>query len=445
MNKLPYDSLRRSLVLPFITLGYVVSAVLSLVTFGIVSNLEERAIYRVLQLEMESFRNRQSLNPSALLPSSAVLNGYALPAPGFPELAEVKPGEERVEVFMHDEHTYSALIAESGGRSYALVYDRAYVSSSLGKLALFLVLGTGIMVLLSALVGHHLAGQVVRPIGMLLREISEKAARVNPQETGIASFASEAYPNNEIGRLVQSMDQYALRLQGFLERESFFAADVSHELRTSVAIVRGAAELLVEFPYLPESVHLRLRTILRQSIRMGHVLEAMLHLAREDGDEDDPACSMAEVIDDAVADCRPSLAGRPIRIVVEAQQRPILPVERSMAWVVVSNLLRNACTYTKEGEITVRLNDSELEIVDSGIGIPEDRFPTLFKRLDKGEGSPGFGLGLSIVSRVAHRLGWTVEIQSVQGAGTQVRVTFLLPKTAKTSADEFAGTPRVVP
>ena len=433
MNKRPYDSLSRSLVLPFVTLGYVVSAVLSLVTFGIVSNLEERAIHRVLQLEMESFRNRQALNPAALLPSSAILTGYPLPVPGLPELTGVKPGEERIEIFLHDEHNYSVLLAESNGTTYALVYDRTDINSSLGELALFLVFGTAIMTLLSALVGHHLAGQVIRPIRMLLREISEKADGLNPQESRPLSFASEAYPNNEIGRLVQSMDQYALRLQGFLERESYFAADVSHELRTSVAIVRGAAELLVEFPYLPEAVRHRLQTILRQSIRMGHILEAMLHLAREDGDQDDPACAMAEVIEDAVADCRPALAGRPILIVVDVQERSILPVERSMAWVVVSNLLRNACTYTREGVISVRLDGNQLEIADSGIGIPEDRFPTLFKRLDKGEDSPGFGLGLSIVSRVAHRIGWTVEIQSAQGAGTRVCITFLSPKNAKNS------------
>jgi signal transduction histidine kinase len=73
----------------------------------------------------------------------------------------------------------------------------------------------------------------------------------------------------------------------------------------------------------------------------------------------------------------------------------------------------------------VRLDGHHLEIVDSGIGIPEDRFPALFKRLDKGKESTGFGLGLSIVSRVAERLGWTVDIQSRSGAGTRVSITFL--------------------
>ena len=153
------------------------------------------------------------------------------------------------------------------------------------------------------------------------------------QDSPPLSFSSDAYPNNESGRLVQCMDQFALRLQGFLDRESHFAADVSHELRTSVAIIRGAAELLVEYPYLPEAIRHRLQTVLRQAVRMGHILEAMLHLAREDKAEDDPACVMAEVIGDAVTDCTPALAGRPVRITVDLRERSILPVERSMAWV----------------------------------------------------------------------------------------------------------------
>ena len=81
MKKPQYDSLSKSLVVPFVTLGYVVSAVLSLVTFGIVSDLEERAIVRILHLEMDSVRNRQAHSPADLLPASAILTGYSLPDP----------------------------------------------------------------------------------------------------------------------------------------------------------------------------------------------------------------------------------------------------------------------------------------------------------------------------------------------------------------------------
>ena len=424
MIKPPYDSLSLSLVLPFVALGFVVSALLSLITFALVANSEERAIERMLHVEMESFRNRLARNPAAMPPSSSEFSGHYLPIPDFPFFQDVQPGQERIERVVQGDRDYSILLAEVDDKPYALIYERTYVNAILSDLAFYLHLGTGLMTLLSLLLGRHLAGRVVRPIGKLLAEITEKTARTNLLAGPPLTFSPDDYPNNEIGRLVLGLDQFALRLHGFLERESYFAADVSHELRTPVAIVRSAAEVLIEYPDLPDAIEQRLRTIYRQAVRMGQILDAMLHLAREDGEEGDPACAIADVIADAVTDCSFSLVGRPVSIRVEVLERVILPVERSMAYVVISNILRNACSYTREGVIAVRLDGHHLEIVDSGIGIPEDRFPALFKRLDRGEESTGYGLGLSIVSRVAGRLGWTVDIQSRSGTGTRVSITF---------------------
>ncbi len=429
MNKPPFDSLSSSLVRPFVLLGFSVSALLSLVTFGLVADLEERAIQRMMHVEMESFENRKARNPEALPPSSAILSGHYLPVPDFPKLEAVKPGQQRLERMLHEDRDYSVLVTDVAGNPYALIYDRTYVASSLANLALFLLLGTGLMTFLSFLLGNHLASQVVRPIGKLLGDISEKSARANLQDGPTLTFSTAEYPNNEIGRLVQGLDDFALRLDGFIKRESYFAADVSHELRTPVAIIRGAAEVLVEYQQLPDAIRQRLHTIYRQTVRLGQILEAMLILAKEEDRGGDPACAIVEVLSDAVTDCTPSLAGRPVRIAVEVRERPILAVERSLAYVVVSNLLRNACTYTNEGVINICIDATHLEIVDSGIGIPQERFPALFNRHVKGEESCGYGLGLSIVDRVTQRLGWCLEMQSARGTGTRVSIVFSNPET----------------
>ena len=424
MNRRPHDSLSSSLVLPFVLLGFLVSSLFSLVTFAVVADFEERAIRHILLVEIESYRNRRMHNPTASPPSTAVLAGYFFPVPGFPSLRAAAAGEESINRLEQGGSEFSVMLTQVGGQPYALFYDRTQVNSSLGLLALFLLAGTAGLTLLSYLVGRHLAGQVVRPIGRLLGELSRKARKPESAGASLPSFSAADYPNNEIGRLVLALDQFALRLHGFLEREKSFAADVAHELRTPVAVIRGAAEVLVDHPDLSEPVRLRLQTIHRQAIRMGQLLEAMLFLAREEDASDDPACAMADVIDDVVADCMPSLAGRPVRIEVSVLERAILPVERSLAYVVVSNLLRNACAYTREGLIELRLTNHRLEIADTGIGIPEDRFPSLFTRLDKGEGSSGYGLGLSIVARIAQRLGWRIDVESHRGAGTRISLTF---------------------
>lgn len=438
----PYDSLREKLVLPFVLLGFIVSALLSLTTFALVATLEERAIRRMLDVELESFRHRESIKPGAIPVSSSLLQGYYLPEKTLPKLLAPPRGAEHLDIQTINDIEYSVLIAEVHGRPFSLLFDRSYVKTSLGKLALMLLVGSGLMTFLSFLVGLHLSGKVIRPITRLLGEVSEKAGQTDPRGA-LVGFSPAEYPNNEIGRLVREFDRFSLRLHGFLERESYFAADVSHELRTPVAVIRGTAEVLAEYPELPEAVRLRLQTIHRQAVRMTELLEAMLLLAREGraGSEHvDPSCSIADVIRDAIADCQPSLAGRPIEINCHILSRPILGVERSLAYVVTSNLLRNACAHTHEGTISVQLDETQLVITDTGIGIPEDRFPSLFKRHSKGIESQGNGLGLSIVARVADMLGWQVSIDSQAGVGTRVCVSFgeAVPTMVKSPSSAYA-------
>jgi len=424
MNSQPYDSLRSKLVLPFVLLGFSVSALLSLVTFGLVAGQEERAIERIMQVEMENYRNRLAHNPHTLPPSTSVLTGYFLPIEDFPQISRAKPGQQRIERHLQDDREYSVMITDVDGKPYALFYDRTYVSSGISKLALFLLLGTAVLTLLSLLLGNHLAGKVVRPINRLFAEISARTASDNFLSGSPPSFWAADYPTDEIGHLVKALDRFTVRLHGFLERESCFAGDVSHELRTPAAVIHGATEVLLESPDLPEPVRKRLQTIHRQAVRMGQVLEAMLLLAREESDGGDPACAMAEVVDDAIADVLPALVGRPVNVAVSFAGRPILPIERCLAYVMVSNLLRNACAYTREGTIAVHLSADHLEISDSGIGIAAERFPSLFVRHAKGEESTGYGLGLSIVARIAQRTDWKLDIQSHEGEGTRVRIAF---------------------
>ncbi len=425
----PYDSLRRKLVRPFLFLGFIVSALLGLTAFALASYLENRAILRSMHVELESYSHRRSIRPDALPVFSTLLQGHFLPADNFPMLKPAPTTAEVLETRSIENVDYTVLTTEIEGRPFALLYDRSHVQHSLASLALLLLLCTGLMSLVSLLVGLRLSHKILEPIVRLFEDLSEKSRQVT-LTGGPIKFSPESYPQNELGRLVRELDRFSSRTYGFLQRESFFAADVSHELRTPVAVIRGAAEVLVELPDLSEGVRQRIATIQRQAVRMTEMLEAMLLLAEEGrhcAEHDDPSCAMADVVRDTIADCRASLADRPVEIISEIIDRPRLPVERSLAYVVISNLLRNACAHTQEGRIVLSLRDHDFTIADTGTGIPEDRFPTLFERHSKGEESRGNGLGLSIVARVTEMLGWSVTIDSHQGVGTTVRVEFAPP------------------
>lgn len=418
-----YDSLREKLALPFVLLAFGVSSTLSLFAFGLVAHIEERAILRTLQVELESFRNRYTLSADTLPIRSALLRGYFLSEiPQYP-FPQPLPGGDHAEIREFDGITYSVMRAEVGGRHFALFYDRSYISENLQQLALILLVATALFTLFSFVIGAQLARKLLRPIVNLIGEVSEKARQLGRSPEAI-KFSSENYPADEVGQLVAELDRFALRLHGFAQRESYFAGDVSHELRTPVAVVSGVAEVLAEHPGLPDSVRSRIATIQRQTSRMAQILEAMLLLSQEGRDDGDPVCLLPEVIGDVVADCSPALSGRPVRIAVDIVQPTTLDVERSLVYVLVSNVLRNACAYTREGVIHVRLDADRLEVADTGIGIPEERFPELFRRHVKGEESAGHGMGLSIVARISERLNWRIEVRSDPGKGTQFCFVF---------------------
>ena len=105
----------------------------------------------------------------------------------------------------------------------------------------------------------------------------------------------------------------------------------------------------------------------------------------------------------------------------------VLPVECSLVYVLISNVVRNACAHTRRGHVQVRLSVDHVAISDTGIGIPEERFPALFQRHAKGEDSPGHGLGLSIVARICERLDWRVSVSSDEASGTTFRFDFPAP------------------
>ena len=92
--------------------------------------------------------------------------------------------------------------------------------------------------------------------------------------------------------------------------------------------------------------------------------------------------------------------------------------------MVISNLLRNAASHTREGHITIRLTETQLEVSDTGTGIPQERFSEIFKRRFKGENSSDYGLGLSIVTRIVEMIRWEISAESQSGEGTRLVVRF---------------------
>ena len=210
------------------------------------------------------------------------------------------------------------------------------------------------------------------------------------------------------------------------ERE--FVANAAHELRTPLAAIIGAIEVLQAGAKDDTDVRERfLGHIERESHRLRRLVQALLTLARTQTGTEEPKLEIVPIR--ALAEEMVEALEPPPRVPVEIDCPPDLAAIANPALLerVVANLVANAAQYTREGKIFVRAVPSdgivELTVADTGPGVPEDERGRIFDRFFRGSHDQnGFGLGLAIVSQAVRAMDGTIDVDSRDGEGTVVRV-----------------------
>ncbi len=216
-----------------------------------------------------------------------------------------------------------------------------------------------------------------------------------------------------------------------------FVANVSHELKTPLAAIRGYAETLRDGALdEPPTARRFTERILSQCHRLQELLNDLLTLSRLEGVA--PALERESVDLNAVVRRAAELISatareKRVEVAVEGDGAvpPMLGDPDGLERLVL-NLLDNAIKYNRpDGQVTLRLSRADgeavLEVSDTGIGIPPESIPRLFERfyrVDKGRAREegGTGLGLAIVKHVAQAHGGQVDVESRLGRGSIFRV-----------------------
>jgi len=229
------------------------------------------------------------------------------------------------------------------------------------------------------------------------------------------------------------------RLDEAFQYSRRFVADASHELRTPLTIVKGELEEIAQHPGLTKDIRERLGSVLEEVQRLAGIVEGLFALSRLDAGEAQRECvrfDLGKLAASTVAQM--SLLAEDKGITLECAESAEVNVEGDRARLkqIVVNLLDNSIKYTPEGgAITLRVasqaDEALLEVADTGIGIPADALPHVFERffrVDKARSRElgGAGLGLSIVKSICTAHGGRVDVESVVGQGSRVRVFFPL-------------------
>jgi two-component system, OmpR family, phosphate regulon sensor histidine kinase PhoR len=267
---------------------------------------------------------------------------------------------------------------------------------------------------------------------LVMRGMGERRQRV---------LSVQVFPYGESRKLVMSADITELERTDSMRRD--FVANVSHELKTPLTVLSGFIETMRELP-LEESERTRyLELMEQQAARMRNIVDALLVLAKLEGDmkpPSDQAIDMGSVLRHLYEDAT-SLSGGRHRITFDADDMLTVSGGESEILSALGNLVTNAVRYTPDGgTIHVQWHEvgagAEFSVTDSGFGIPSAEIPRLterFYRVDRSRSrdTGGTGLGLAIVKHVLQRHDAVLEVKSEEGRGSTFTVRFPSQRTSR--------------
>jgi signal transduction histidine kinase len=319
-----------------------------------------------------------------------------------------------------------ALFAVVFGASALAVALFFGASGRRGSIPAALVGGT----ILLALTLLGLAGTIRRmaaPIGDVMEAADRFAAgdhtaRVDPRGP------------REVRSLGRAFNAMAERLQANEEQRRNLLADVTHELRTPLSVIRGNAEGLVDGLYPADEAHLA--PIVEETDVMARLLDDLSLLSTAEAGTlslyREPVAP-SDLVGEAVGAFRAAADEAGVRLDGRAaEDLPELDVDPVRIREVLSNLIGNALHHTPAGgAVTVTAVAGaaqpvvEFRVIDTGSGIAADELSFVFERFRKSAGSGGAGLGLAISRYLVEAHGGTIDAESELGRGTTIR--FALP------------------
>jgi signal transduction histidine kinase len=273
-------------------------------------------------------------------------------------------------------------------------------------------------------------------IGTLLIRRAEVRPFTDNQIALLTTFARQAVIAIENVRLFDEIQDKSKQLAEASERKSQFLASMSHELRTPLNAIIGLTEMMVtsaarfgtekalEPLHRVNAAGKHLLDLINEVLDLSKIEAGKLELNVE-------AVDLARLIDEVIGTAGQLADKNQNRLIVEAQENVgALAADSLRLKQILLNLLSNACKFTKEGEVALRVRKVadgrdwvELAVADTGIGLTAEQQAKLFQEFTQADSLTarrygGTGLGLALSRKLARMMGGDVTVTSEAGKGS---------------------------
>ena len=283
---------------------------------------------------------------------------------------------------------------------------------------------------IAILIGVFLTWQLTGPLRKLRAAAQGIAGGDLSQRVDIRS-------KDELGQLGDAFNQMAESLSRVEKLRQYMVADIAHELRTPLSVMRGHLEAILDGVFEPTEGNIA--SIHKETVLLSRLVDDLQELALAEAGElkiEREPTDLASMIQRTVA----SVAARALEndVTVDTDLPTHLPrvnIDSQRIGQVLYNLLDNALQYSpQEGTITVKARQRpevvQVDVIDQGIGLAPDELSLVFERFYRGDkarsrATGGAGLGLAIVKQLVEAHGGRVWAES--GAGEGATFSFTLP------------------
>jgi len=287
-------------------------------------------------------------------------------------------------------------------------------------------------------------------IGHGLRPLRRLSAQINARHDDLLEPVQASAPD-EVSVLVDALNQLFHKVAAALDRERRFSADVAHELRTPLSVIKTRADLVTARD-VDTATASACAEIARQCQRATRVLDQLLQLARIEGGREQhwQPVDLAELAREVMADLSSHAQAHQVELELQtADQDSTLSAEPISLSILLRNLLDNAIRHSDAGSVVTVIIQRQnqrllLSVQDQGPGLNRVQREQLQRFMRSGDiqlvplevrsDQSGYGLGLRIVQRIAVQHGAEVELLAEQqGSGLQVQVSLPLARRDRRS------------
>lgn len=414
-------SLKTRIIFSFVVLTLIIGSIFSVAVMEIFHITETHTITRELneRLTIYSRIKPHHSNPFLNSPTTRYFSDATLiPIPK--EYQNVKFGLTEIVNNQGAFFVYRKIIE---GHDYVVVMDQTVYEAYEMNVFKLAFLGFIFSVLLAGIFGWFLSNQLILPIVQLAREVSARnpAVKLKTFEPLVGK-----YPKDEVGQLAEAFDTTLLQLNQALLRERLFTSDVSHEFRTSLMVLSSSSEILLKQATPNTKQYDLALKIHRSSQAMQKLVQTFLILARAEENESDvlEKVTLLDASKKLFKQWELEFSTKNLEFKM-IQKSEIFSSTYNAVFIeiVMSNLIQNALLYTEKGGVLMVIDEHQLSIEDSGVGISINERKRIFEPFVRVNNiGEGLGLGLSLVQRICIHQGWHVTVESGQPTGTRFTI-----------------------